>query len=130
MTIDVIVTPPAPVDVEVETPGPAGAEGPQALPAFNLSGDLVASTSDCLPVVDDITLQKALFALTTPGTTETVVNLRKNGVVATTATIPADTSVYPFTIPGGLPLAADADVLQVEIVTAGTGAGGMTVVLA
>lgn len=124
------VVPPTPVEAVVETPGPPGPEGPQAVPAFDYPGPLAPGTSDKLPAVSTIHLSRVLFALASAGTTDTEVGLLKNGVTATTATVPAGETLVPFTIPGGLTLLADTDVLQLEIVVAGAGAEGLTAVLA
>jgi hypothetical protein len=90
------------------------------------NSELVASLSPRRPAETSGNMVEVYAELTTAGSTSTVVRVYKNGATLATLTLAAGETEAetPLTI---VPIRANIDKLQCEIVTAGTGAEGLDV---
>lgn len=87
---------------------------------FVLAGRLYASISPRYYMRSPSVLQRVLVSLDTPGSTNTVVTLYKNGDALTTVALGGATDKTQIALTASFE--ADSDYLQVGITTAGTGA--------
>lgn len=93
--------------------------------AFNLSGDVVVSESDPWPAGQRVRMYRFSAALTTAGSTDTVIEIRRNGTAVHTITFPSTYTEHDGFM-GGIYL-VKGDVLTAAVTTAGTGAEGLVV---
>jgi hypothetical protein len=93
---------------------------------FSYDGPLVSGTESAPKIIrvsGVLGVLAVAFKPTTAGSTDTVLNVLRNGSVAVTVTIPASTT--QFVVPVAVAYSA-GDTVALEVATAGTGAADMT----
>lgn len=106
--------------------GPTGATGTTNINyIFSYAGALAsATTSPPIRIKTGGTMVILAVTLGTAGSTNTVLDILKNGVSAATVTITGGTTVHNETV--SIAYAADTDLLAIKVTTTGTGAADMT----
>jgi hypothetical protein len=101
----------------------AGADNSHEIP-FSFDG--VLSVKESPPIRPRWGGRLTVLAVSfgTAGSTDTVLEVKRNGTTVATVTVPASTEDYNGTV--GVRFAAGVDRLTLAVVTAGTGAAGMT----
>jgi hypothetical protein len=91
---------------------------------FSYAGELAASVSPPARVWRGGNLTVLAVTLGTAGSTDTIIDVLRNGTVVGTVTVPDSVEIFNGEVSARF--AADSDTLTVEITTAGTGAADMT----
>lgn len=95
---------------------------------FNFTGALAISVSDPLPSGTSTTISGLVFAFSVTSSTEVDVEVLLNGLVQDTVAIPANTAVFNAPLSVSVTQAPFTDVVQLRIVTPGTGGAGLVAV--
>lgn len=91
---------------------------------FSYADALAASTSPPVRVRTGGILTILAVTLGAAGTTDTVIDVERNGTTVATVTVPDGVTIYNGEVSARF--AADSDVLTLTIATAGSGAANMT----
>ena len=95
---------------------------------YTLAGSIFQTSSTRWYPRRDEKVIELLVSLVTAGTTDTVVRILKNDAVARTITVPTGQGASaPVVVNAKLELRRNEDDLRVQVLTAGTGAAGLTV---
>jgi hypothetical protein len=99
-------------------------EGSAAEIVFSYAGGLTETVSPPVRVRQGGNLAVLAVSFGTAGSTDTIINVLRNGTVAGTVTVPDGVEIYNGEVP--VRFAADSDTLSLEITTAGLGTADMT----
>jgi len=97
------------------------------VPPYTRSGPLTDDDESLLwtPTVEDVRVTFFIFLLLEPGSDDTVIEIKRDGVVLGTATIPSSVTRHDHTLDVVL---AVGRLLHFRVVTAGGGASGLTII--